>query len=141
MSNFHHAIVWIDHSEATVSRFRGSDESDVDVHSHTSLQRLHHRRTGWEAGGNIPEDTEFYQRIVAALDGEGSVLLTGPGTAKLAFKAFLDQHRPTVSSRVIETETTAQPVAEELRALGRRYFKGPVESQAAGEAAAPDAGH
>ncbi len=140
MNNIHHAIVWIDHSEATVSRFRGSDESDVDVHSHASLQRLHHRRTGWEAGGNMPEDTEFYQRIVAALDGEGGVLITGPGNAKLAFKAFLDQHRPTVSSRVVAIETTLQPVPAELRALGRRYFAGPVASPAADETAAPDTG-
>jgi len=67
VTNFHLAIVWMDHREATVSRFRGTEEIDLDVHSHTSLQHLHHRRTGWEAGGNTPEDTELYQRIVGAL--------------------------------------------------------------------------
>ncbi len=55
MSVFLHAIVWIDPSEATVSRFRGNVESDVDVHSHAPLQKLHHLRTGWEAGGRLAD--------------------------------------------------------------------------------------
>jgi stalled ribosome rescue protein Dom34 len=102
VSEFHHAIVWINHSEATVSRFRGGTESDVDVHSHASLQRLHHLRTGWEAGGNMPDNTEFYQRIAAALDNDSDVVITGPGNAKTELKGFLDQHHPNISSRLEE---------------------------------------
>jgi stalled ribosome rescue protein Dom34 len=99
VSEFHHAIVWINHNEATVSRFRGSTESDVDVHSHASLQRLHHLPTGWEAGGNMPENIEFYQRIAVALDNDSEVVITGPGNAKTELKAFLDQNHPNMSSR------------------------------------------
>ncbi len=104
MSDLHHAIVWIDHAEATVSRFEGTRESDVDVPSHAPLQRLHHLRTGWEAGGLIPENTEFYQRVAGALETDGDVVITGPGNAKLEFKAFLDQHRPHLTSRVEEVK-------------------------------------
>jgi hypothetical protein len=46
VSNICHAVVWVDHSEAKVFRFSGDEDS--------SLQRLHHRREGWEAGGNPP---------------------------------------------------------------------------------------
>jgi stalled ribosome rescue protein Dom34 len=102
VSDFHHARVWIDHTEATVSRFQDEAESDVDVHSHASLQRLHHLRTGWEAGGLMPENTDFYQRVAGALETDGDVVITGPGNAKLEFKAFLDQHRPHISARVEE---------------------------------------
>ncbi len=122
MNDSHHAIVWIDHSEATVSLFRGNEQSDVDIHSHTSLQRLHHRQSGWEAGSLAPEDTEFFHRIVGALDPDGGVVITGPGYAKLAFKSFLDQHRPGVAARVIAVETSDRPADDGLRALGRRYF-------------------
>lgn len=104
MSEIRNTIVWIDHSEATVSRFRGGAESDVAVQSHAPLQRLHHLRTGWEAGGNVADNTDFYQRIAVALDGDGDVVITGPGTVKLEFKAYLDQHRPHITSRV-ETAT------------------------------------
>jgi len=54
VSDGYHAVVWLDHSEAKVFRFDGAEKSEADIHSHTSLQRLHHRRTGWEAGGNPP---------------------------------------------------------------------------------------
>jgi len=55
VSEPHHAVVWLDHSEAKVFRFGADEESEVDMHSHTSLQRLHHGRDGWEAGGNPPD--------------------------------------------------------------------------------------
>jgi len=50
MSPVHHAIVWIDHREAKVYRFSERDEPPVQVNAHNSLQRLHHRHGGWEAG-------------------------------------------------------------------------------------------
>ena len=129
MSDFRHAIVWIDHSEATVQRFRGNDESDVEVHSHTSLQRLHHARTGWEAGGGNFPDTEFYQRVVGAIDPNSDLVITGPGNAKSEFKSFLDQHRPQVSARVVASERGDQPGPAELRALWRRSFPAALAAQ------------
>jgi len=133
VSDFNHAIVWIDHSEATVARFRGTEESDVDVHSHTSLQRLHHGATGWEAGGNVPEDIEFFRRILGNLDPNGDVVITGPGNAKGGFKAFLDLHRPDLSARLILDDVGDQRRPDALRALGRRYFTGAGASLSQGE--------
>ncbi len=124
MNGFHHALVWMDHSEAKVFRFSGDEETQVDVHSHTSLQHLHHRATGWEAGGNRPDDTEFYERIIGTLDPTGAILITGPGNSKVIFKAFLDHFRPSVAARVCALETLDLPGADALLALVRRYFKG-----------------
>jgi hypothetical protein len=115
----------MDHHEAKVFRFSGDEEeTEVDMHSHTSLQRLHHRATGWEAGGNPPDDTEFYRRIMGALDPTGAILITGPGNSKVNFKAFLDHFRPSVAARVCALETLDQPGADALLALVRRYFNG-----------------
>ncbi len=103
MSVFLHAIVWIDPAEATVSRFRGNVESDVDVHSHAPLQKLHHLRTGWEAGGRLADRTGFYGQIAAAIATYSDIVITGPGNTKFELKAFLDEHHPQISVRVEES--------------------------------------
>ena len=122
MSNICHAVVWVDHSEARVFRFGEEDDSEVDIHSHTSLQRLHHTREGWEAGGNPPDDKEFFTRIIGALDHAGGTVITGPGNAKTALKAFIDGHRPALATRVLAVEPLDRPDSAALLALGRRYF-------------------
>jgi len=122
MSPLHHAIVWIDHREAKVYRIIGNDESQVQVNSHHSLQRLHHRPGGWEAGGGLPEDGEFFGRVAATLDQSGGILVIGPGDARLAFKTYLDHLHPSHAPQVQTVERTAPPGEEELLALGRDYF-------------------
>jgi len=120
MSATNHAVVWIDHSEAKVSRFRGNAESCVDIHADAPLQRLHHLGTRWEAGGRLPENTDFYQQIAVALDSDSDIVITGPGNAKLDFKAFLDRHRPQISSRVEDVaprDIAGNPVHDCDRAL------------------------
>lgn len=132
MDHVNHAIVWVDHSEAKVFRFNSDGESRVDVHSHASLQRLHHLRTGWEAGGNPPDDTEFFHRISGALDHAGSTVITGPGNAKLALKTYLDRHQPAVAARVVGVETLDVPTPDALLDRGHRYFTA-TDKELAGE--------
>ena len=123
MANGNYAVVWLNHAEAKVCRFDGYDESESDVHSHTSLQRLHHRAGGWEAGGNAPDDAEFFGRIHGALQQSADIVITGPGNAKSAFKAFLDHMRPDVVSHVLTSESfDGPPAAGPLLALGRKFF-------------------
>ncbi len=124
MSDLNNAIVWLEHSEAKVFRYGADEESRADIHSHTSLQHLHHRRGGWEAGGNPPDDTEFFHRISGALDHSGETVITGPGNAKLALKSYLDGHRPDIASRVVGVDTLDQPTSDALLERGRRYFNG-----------------
>jgi hypothetical protein len=113
VSNIYHAVVWLDHTEAKVFRFDGAAESEVDIHTHTSLERLHHRREGWEAGGNPPDDTEF---------------------SKTALKTFIDHHRPELASRVLAAETLDHASPQLLLALGRRYFRNAIPARKPGGA-------
>ncbi len=123
MGSRYRAVVWVNHAEAKVYRFSGDEESESDIHSHTSLQRLHHRPGGWEAGGNMPDDSEFFGRIHGALELADDIVITGPGNAKYALKAFLDHVRPNVVSHVLISESlTAPPTAGPLHALGREFF-------------------
>ncbi len=129
MHGSHHAVIWMDNNGAKLFRFSGDQENEVDVRSHTSLQRLHHRSSGAEAGGNAPENTEFYQRILGALDPSGGIVIAGPGHAKDHFKAFLDHFRPNVAARVSALETMDRPGADALLALGRRHFREKIRLQ------------
>ncbi|MGD0504613.1 MAG: hypothetical protein ABSD02_17880 [Steroidobacteraceae bacterium] len=122
MSQLHHALVWIDHQEAKVYRFAGDDESEMNVNSRTSLQRLHHRREGWEAGGNPPENSDFFRRVAGTLGQTAGILVTGPGNAKSAFKVYMDHLRPYHASQVFTVETIDQPSDEALLSLGREHF-------------------
>ena len=123
MSPVHHAIVWIDHREAMVYRFSERDEPPVQVNAHNSLQRLHHRHGGWEAGGNPLQDGEFFGRVAGTLDQAGQILVTGPGDAKLALKAYLDQHRPNHATQVCTLDRVDYPGDEALLALGREHLQ------------------
>lgn len=123
MNNGNHAVVWVNHSEAKVYRFNDTEQSESDVHTHTSLQRLHHSHAGWEAGGNAPNDTEFFGRINGALEHSEGTVIAGPGNAKSALKAFLDHARPEVVSHVITVDTFGEnPSADQLIEMGRRHF-------------------
>jgi stalled ribosome rescue protein Dom34 len=123
MSPLHHAVVWIDHREAKVYRFSECDEPPVQVNAHNSLQRLHHRHGGWEAGGNPPQDGEFFRRVAGTLDQAAQILVTGPGDAKLAFKTYLDQQRPNHASQVLTLDMVDYPGDEALLALGREHLQ------------------
>jgi stalled ribosome rescue protein Dom34 len=136
--NSHHAVVWLDHTEAKVFRFNGDENSEIDLHSHTSLQRLHHRGGGLEAGDNPPQDSEFFKRIIGALDHTGGTVITGPGNTKLALKAFLDHHRPDLAAHVFAVETLDHPGTESLLALGHRYFTGSAATHTPDVAAVHD---
>jgi hypothetical protein len=59
------------------------------------------------------------------------VVITGPGNAESALKAFLDYARPNIASHVLALETIEDlPAAETLHALGRRYCADPTLSAA-----------
>lgn len=95
----------------------------MHVNSHTSLQRLHHRREGWEAGGNPPDDTEFFRRVAGTLGQTAGILVTGPGNAKTAFKTYMDHLRPYHAAQVFTVETIDQSSDEALLSLGRKHFE------------------
>ena len=94
----------------------------MHVNSHTSLQRLHHRREGWEAGGNPPDDTEFFRRVAGTLGQTAGILVTGPGNAKTAFKTYMDHLRPYHAAQVFTVETIDQSSDEALTLARTKAF-------------------
>ena len=76
-----------------------------------------------EAGGNPPDDTEFFRRVAGTLGETSGILIAGPENAKTAFKTYMDHLRPYNASQVFTVETIYQPSDEALLSLGREHFE------------------
>lgn len=121
MSAQRHAIVWVDHQEARIFQIDAAEPSRIDIHSHVSVQRLHHRQNP-DPRAPPPVDTEFYDRIAAALDHAGGTLITGPGNAKYELDAYLRQARPGLATKVNAENLRTHPGDAALVAIAARTF-------------------
>ncbi len=118
-----HTIVWLDHHDAKVIDFSLDEKHVVDVHYEGDDRRLHHK-ANTIGSGRKPDDPQYFGEIVAALDGAHELLITGPSTAKLAFKKHIEKHAPALAKAVVGLETLDHPSEGELVAYARKYFKG-----------------
>lgn len=108
-----YAVVWIDHREAEIFQLDATQDTKIVVNSHSSVQRQHHQGA----------DTEFFARIVSALNHTGGTLLAGPGETRHDLDHYLRSHRPDLGAHVVQLETVGHPRDGELVALARRHFK------------------
>ena len=116
-----HAIVWLDHLSARIIAFSDGEGETIPVESQ-STQRQLHRKSGKPGSGHAPDDAVFFHDIAAALGGVREVLITGPGTAKVAFKKYVDQRHHDLARRIVGVETIDHPSDGELNAYARKYF-------------------
>jgi stalled ribosome rescue protein Dom34 len=122
-------IVWIDHRQADVFHLRGAAQRKIVVHSHRSVQRLHHQDIG-EGEHVHPADTEFFSRIVSALEHPAAVLIAGPGQAKFALGRYLREKRPDFPAHVDHGEAAQCPAEAALLVLAAEHFPSTVSSDA-----------
>ena len=120
MSARYHGIVWIDPRQANVFQISTTEESKITINSHVSVQRLHHQNA---AMNPHPVDTQFFGRIVAALNHTGGTLIAGPGEAKFELNRYLKRHRPDLDAQVYGADTPDPPGDAGLVALAREYFQ------------------
>lgn len=111
MSTFH-AVVWIDHSEAHVVMF---DREHMDAQRIKS--RSHHKHQGKDAF-----DPNFFPAVATALAGTHEVLLAGPGSARIEFRKWCDEHQPLIAKTIVESVAADHPSDGQLVALARQYF-------------------
>jgi hypothetical protein len=115
-----HAVIWIDHHEAHVIRFGRSDaESEIIKAPHV---HLHHKEHA-VGSGRAPEQSEFYEKVIAAARDSGELLIVGPANAKLHLIQFIERKHPAMSSRVVGVETVDHPSDGQLLAHARHYFQ------------------
>jgi stalled ribosome rescue protein Dom34 len=117
-----HAVVWLDHREAKVVDFNVDDKHVVNVHHRGGHRQVHHK-AGTAGSGHAPDDQHYFDAIVAALGDASEILVTGPGTAKVAFRQHLEHKHPAVAKRVVGAETLDHPTEGQLLDFARRHFK------------------
>jgi stalled ribosome rescue protein Dom34 len=107
--NTKHAAVWLDHKEARTFAFQPdtTDELTVLGPPHND----HHKWTrGQEGIKEHPEDlNRFFHDLVNALQGVESLLVVGPGSAKLEFLRYVHTHDRRLEGQIV--------------AFAKKYFK------------------
>lgn len=117
--NAHHAVVWLDHNEARIFKFKGEAEIEkIDLHG-TAHRHLHNRHV---ISGRRMEDHEYLREVLAALADAEEFLVCGPGTAKLDLVKEVHKHQPALEPKMVGVETVDHPTDGQLIAYARRYF-------------------
>ena len=117
-----HCIVWMDHFRATVIRFSNDSSEELEITSDIEDTQLH-RKSGPQGSGHMGDDHGFFERLAREIETAPETLITGPGTAKVAFERFLRERFPLVFARIHGVETLDHPSSAELLAYGRRRFR------------------
>jgi stalled ribosome rescue protein Dom34 len=117
-----HAIVWLDHQGARIASFSLDSSHVIEVHSHSTGRRIHHK-SGAIGSGKAADDHDFFDEIAASLDGLREVLIAGPGNAKTAFETYIKSRHADLAHRVVGVETLDHPIDSELLNHARKYFK------------------
>lgn len=118
--NAHHAVVWLDHSEARVFRFVGEDQIEkLDLHSHHH-GHLHNRHN---VSGRRELDQSYLRAVVEAVKDAEEFLVVGPGSAKLELVREIHKRHPEIEPRMVGVETVDHPTDGQLLAFARKYFR------------------
>lgn len=117
----HHAVVWLDHSEAHVMHISPDDVEKSIVHPNNPHVHLHAKR-GNVGSGRQAEDKDYYHAIVDALSGAQEILVVGPAQAKLQLIKHIHAHDHAMADKVVGVETVDHPSDAQLVAYARNYF-------------------
>ncbi len=117
----HHAVVWLDHSEAHVMHISPDDVEKSVVHPANPHQKLH-SKSRTVGSGRAAEDPHYYHAIVEALKGAQEILVVGPAQAKLQLIKHIQSHDRDMSDKVVGVETVDHPTDAQLVAYARKYF-------------------
>jgi hypothetical protein len=125
--------LWIDHKQAYVISDR---DGTVDVIL-SNLEPPAHYSGGTQLGGkqNQKADAEFrksgrfrlqlkkyYQQVISALKDASSIVIMGPGEAKLEFEKAIRKYK-TMQERILKVETTDKMTKNQMIAYVRKFYQ------------------
>jgi hypothetical protein len=122
----YHALVWIDHQQARVFRFATTRVGPGDLQSAIVLsphphEHLHHKANSSDSG-HASIDKAFLHDVVKKLSDAGTILITGPASAKQELTAYLREQQPQTAARIAGVEPLDHPSDGQLIAFARRFF-------------------
>ena len=110
-----HAVVWIDHHQASVIQIDASQAPArrVKAHEHPTAQH----------GSEVRSVHEFFSDVCDAVDGVDVALVTGGRTTLSDFRHYAEKHRPSTAARIVAYDVVDHPTENQLMALGRKFFE------------------
>jgi len=122
MTDHYHAPVWIDHQQAKIFHFDANSADRAAVRSSHPHQHLHHKANSPDSGHAAP-DRQFLRHVAEALAPAGSILITGPASAKTELASYLQRAHPELARRISGVAAVDHPTDGQLLALARTFFE------------------
>ena len=128
-----HLGLWIDHKQAYLIWYEGSR---VDIIP-SNIEPPAHYSGGTQLGGKLTQkgDTElhhndryrvqvnrFYKQVISALQDAASILIMGPGQAKLEFEKMLKKHKA-LKNRLVKVTTANKMTRNQMIAYVKEFYK------------------
>ncbi|MGE5374424.1 MAG: hypothetical protein ACM3XO_05150 [Bacteroidota bacterium] len=125
--------LWIDHKQAYVI----SDQDGIVEVIPSHIEPPAHYSGGTQLGGKMNQkaDTEFrksdrfrlqlkkyYQQVISALKDANSILIIGPGEAKIEFEKVLMKYK-SLQDRVLKVETADKMTKNQMIAYVRKFYQ------------------
>ncbi|HEY2678388.1 MAG TPA: hypothetical protein VGI65_15550 [Steroidobacteraceae bacterium] len=117
----YHAVVWIDHQNATTWQFSPTDQKEVAVHAKDQHQRIHSRKTA-HGGHKSPADHHFFEDVAQALSGVHEILLIGPAQTKQEFASYLREKYPQLGKSIVAVQNADHPTDAQVLSYARKHF-------------------
>jgi stalled ribosome rescue protein Dom34 len=125
--------LWIDHKQAfAIWHADGKVEvftSQIEPPAHFSGgTRLGGRQTSKADAEPRRNDrfrlqlNKFYQQVISALKGADSILIMGPGEAKVEFEKVIKKNKE-MQRRILKVETTAKMTKNQMVAYVKNFYK------------------
>lgn len=125
--------LWIDHKQAYVISYEDAKVEVIPSH----LEPPAHYSGGTQLGGkqNQKADTElrhndrfrlqlnkYYQQVISAVKDANSILIMGPGVAKIEFEKAVKKHK-NMYKRLLKVETTDKMTKNQMIAHVRKFYQ------------------
>jgi hypothetical protein len=118
--------VWIDHRKAVIAIVAGQNEEMKHIESNMEK----HVRYSGAAQEHSAEDqrdrrftghlNKYYDEVIATIRGADSILIVGPGEAKIELEKRLSLE--TLRGRIVGVETAAKMTDGQIAAMVRQRF-------------------
>jgi hypothetical protein len=122
MTHHFHALVSIDHAEATIFEFAENDVSEHRIKATDRQGNIHHK-AGSVGSGHAHDSKTYLTAVVSALNPSHEILIVGHGTAKDELAAFIRDHAPLLAPRIMGVKAMDQPTKGEVLAFARKFFE------------------
>ena len=127
------AGLWIDHRKAVIAIVSAEGEETMEIRSNVEKQpgRFAGVRSTTHYGQQVPADdshekeftghlNRFYAGVIAAIGDAESILIFGPGEAKVELKKRLEHAK--LGGHIIAMETADKMTDRQIAAKVREYF-------------------